>query len=330
MVQGEVTLAARTPAASRTAALPLGVFFPLNLVDWLYAGYFFGLGILIFALRQRVPAWPAYLALHAACLAGLLLLGAAAARRNRVWNFLHDWYPLVAFIVCFEEVARLSFLLVDGWQDAWLLALEARLFPVPPTVWLQRFASPGFTELMEVGYFSYFALLMIVGGVLYRRADRRPFREIMSASVLSYFFCYAVFLLFPTEGPAHTLAAQHTVALHGGPFHWAVLEIQRLGGVHGNAFPSSHVAAGVVALIFAWRYAPRLGAALTPPVVLLCAGAVYDRYHYFSDVVAGVAVGGLAAAAAVLWRPSRVAAGCRHDRRRDATSRLLPLGEPPG
>ncbi|HYX69774.1 MAG TPA: phosphatase PAP2 family protein [Terriglobales bacterium] len=321
MVQGEVTLAAGARAASHPAALPLGVprlaVLPLNLVDWLYAGYFLGLGVLIFVLRQRVPAWGALLALHAACVAGLLLLGVAGARRDRVWNFLHDWYPLVAFIVCFEEVARLSFLLVDGWQDGWLLALEARLFPLPPTVWLQQFASPLFTELMELGYFSYFALLMIVGGVLYGRADRRPFRDVMTASVLSYFFCYAVFLLFPTEGPAHTLAAQHTVALHGGPFHWAVLLIQRLGGVHGNAFPSSHVAAGVVALVFAWRYAPRLGAALTPLVLLLCAGAVYDRYHYFSDVVAGIAVG--AAAAAVVLVPLG----------RIVPARLLPLGQPP-
>ena len=118
MLQGEVALAARTRAASHATALPL------NLVDRLYLGYFFGLGVLIFALRQHLPAWPAYLALHGLCLALLLL--ATGARRDRVCNFLHDWYPLVAFIVCFEEVARLSFLVVDGWQDAWLLALEGK------------------------------------------------------------------------------------------------------------------------------------------------------------------------------------------------------------
>jgi membrane-associated phospholipid phosphatase len=34
-----------------------------------------------------------------------------------------------------------------------------------------------------------------------------------------------------------------------------------------------------------------LGAALTPLVALLCVGAVYDRYHYVSDVVSGLVVG---------------------------------------
>jgi membrane-associated phospholipid phosphatase len=48
--------------------------------------------------------------------------------------------------------------------------------------------------------------------------------------------------------------------------------------------------------MFAWRYAPRLAAWLTPLVVLLCFGAVYDGYHYASDVIAGVVVGIVVAA----------------------------------
>ncbi|MGH9600985.1 MAG: phosphatase PAP2 family protein, partial [Terriglobales bacterium] len=56
----------------------------------------------------------------------------------------------------------------------------------------------------------------------------------------------------------------------------------------------SHVAAAFVALFYAWRYVPRLGAALTPLVVLLCIGAVYDRYHYAADIIGGIAVAGLA------------------------------------
>jgi membrane-associated phospholipid phosphatase len=48
----------------------------------------------------------------------------------------------------------------------------------------------------------------------------------------------------------------------------------------------------MVPLVFAWRYARPLGALLTPLVVLLCVGAVYDRYHYVSDVSAGIALGG--------------------------------------
>ena len=261
-----------------------------NFADRLYLAYFVGLGILIAVLRHRVSGWPTYLALHLLCTALVLALVFNARRVPAA----HAWYPLVMPIVTFEEIARLRFLLVDGWRDHYLLSFEAGLFREPPTVWLSRFASPVVTEILQAGYFSYFLLLMIVGGVLYRRADKAPFFSLMAASVLGGMVCYAAFVSFPTEGPAHTLRHLHTVPLTGGAFHWMVNVIQK-AGVHGNAFPSSHVAGGVTAVIFAWRYVPKLGASLTPLVLLLCIGAVYDRYHYASDVFAGAAVGAVAA-----------------------------------
>ncbi len=271
------------------------LFSRLTFVDWLYAVWFAGLSGLILLFNSRVPAWQYFLAMHLVVLWIVALL-ALRSERSATARFLHDWYPLALFIVCFEETARLSFLVVDTWRDPYILRFEARAFPTAPTVWLNSFASRGFTELMEVGYFSYFVLLMIVGGALYNRPGKREFRQVITASVLAYMVCYVFFILFPTEGPAHTLAHLNTTPLHGGPFHWAVLLIQKFAGVHGNAFPSSHVAEGMVTLIFAWRYLPRLGAVLTPLVFLLCCGAVYDRYHYASDVFAGLGVGVLCAA----------------------------------
>jgi len=266
-----------------------------NFADYAYAVFFVIAAALVLARRTHVPSWPALLFTNILCLVVVLLL-VRNAERSPVWNFLHDWYPLAMPIVTFEEVSRLSLVLRNAWQDHYLLALEARFFVVPPTVWLGQHGSRWITELVEIGYFSYFVLLMIVAGTFYARKMGRPFREVMDASVLSYMLCYAVFLLFPTEGPAHTLRAQHNFPLPGdGPFHWAVLLIQKHAGVHGNAFPSAHVAGGVVALIFAWRYARNLGFALMPLVLLLCVGAVYDRYHYVSDVVAGAVVGAVAA-----------------------------------
>lgn len=264
----------------------------LTFADWLFCLWFSGLTLLILIFRARLASWPNYLILHIILVAAILILVHAGHHSGDI-SFLHDWYPLALFIVTFEETARLSFLIVDGWRDAYILRFEAWLFPVPPTVWLNSHASNWTTEILQVGYFSYFLLLMIVGGALYNRPRKREFRQVMTASVLAYVSCYLFFILFPTEGPAHTLAALHSRQLHGWLFHWAVLLIQDHAGVHGNAFPSSHVAAGLVALIFAWKYRPKLGAALTPLVLLLCLGAVNDRYHYASDVLAGLAVGAL-------------------------------------
>jgi membrane-associated phospholipid phosphatase len=270
-----------------------------NFADRMYLVYFVGIGILILVLRDRVAGYPAFLALHVVCTAMVLWLVLRAHR----FPTAHAWYPLAMPLITFEEVAQLNFLFVNAWRDHYVLAFEAWLFAEPPTVWLSRHASTVVTEILQIGYLSYFFLLIIVGSVLYWRADKAPFFGVMAASVLSYMLCYVVFVTFPTEGPAHTLRQLHSAPIAGGPLYALVTFTQR-AGVHGNAFPSAHVAGAVAALIFAWRYARRLGACLTPFVLLLCVGAVYDRYHYASDVFAGLAVGA-AATRAVMWAQAR-------------------------
>jgi membrane-associated phospholipid phosphatase len=271
----------------------------LNLTDWLFALYLVSASVLIIGQHQQVHSWRLLVLVHVLGVAVIVFLVSFAAR-SAVINFLHDWYPLVLPIATFEEVAFLSRNVLPGWRDDILLSLEGRLFSVPPTVWLGQHGSWWLTEILEIGYFSYYVLLIIVGGVLYARADKQPFRGVMAAGTLSYLLCYLVFIAFPTEGPAHTLTAVHTQPLPGGPVHALVNFIQRHGGVHGNAFPSSHVAAAIVALLYAWRYAPTLGRALTPFVVLLSVAAVYDRYHYVSDVAGGILVG--VAATGLIWK----------------------------
>lgn len=269
---------------------------PHRLVDRIYFAWFVALSAAVLLLHARVPGWPRYLLLHLLLALAIVAL-VWGSRRSLVAAFLHDWYPQLIFLVCFTEVARLSQLFLPGWRDAALLTFESRIFAVPPTVWFGEHSSYGLTELMSLGYLSYYPFLMIVGGAMYARIqqDPLPFRRVMAASVLAYMICYVAFLIFPTEGPMHTLALLHTRPLPGGVLYETVLFLQKGGGVHGNAFPSAHVAGAVAALGIAWLHRPRLALALTPFTLLLCLGAVYARYHYVSDVVAGILVGALAA-----------------------------------
>jgi membrane-associated phospholipid phosphatase len=47
----------------------------------------------------------------------------------------------------------------------------------------------------------------------------------------------------------------------------------------------------VVVLVFAWRYFPRVAPWILVCVLLMCAGAVYEGYHYALDVIVGAGVG---------------------------------------
>jgi membrane-associated phospholipid phosphatase len=254
---------------------------------------------LIAAFRHRVDVWPVLLALHAVALAFIaaIVLG---ERRLRV---LHAWYPVLMPLVTFPEIARLNLLLVDGWRDAPLLALEASLFAEPPTVWLRRVTPQPLAELFQAGYLSYFLFLPGVAGILARRGEEAAFRGVIAASVLAYLACYVVFIACPMEGPAHTLRHLSWPPVAGGPLHDLVLLVQR-AGVHGNAFPSAHVAGAVPPLVFACRHVPRLGGILAALIVLMGLGAVYDGYHYALDIVAGLVVGGAAAAGVIAAQAS--------------------------
>jgi membrane-associated phospholipid phosphatase len=259
------------------------------------------LGLALLGSERYVASGLRYLPQHAFVL-GMIAALALLANRNRWLRFAHDWYPIFVFIAAFEEIARLSLVFVPYWQDAALIRAESVIFRTPPNVWSNQWQSLATTEVLEFGYFTFYWIMPLVGGVLYSLAwktqsndtaasQRQPFRVWMDATVLGYMLCYAFYLLFPTEGPAHTITPQASRLVSAGPFHWLVLTIQRHGGVHGNAFPSGHIMASVVALLAAFKWKPCLGFWLAIPVLLMCFGAVYDGYHYASDIVAGAVVG---------------------------------------
>lgn len=268
----------------------------MNLSDGLYSLWFLGLTLALLFVSHSLEHWSRFLLLNVAILE-VIALTAWKAPSGPGWRIAHDWYPILLFIVGFEEIARLSLAFVDGWKDAGLLRLEASLFHQPPTTWLAQFRHPLAAEVLEFGYLSFYWILPIIGLVLYAREWKKgphlcePFRLWMNSLAVGYVTCFSIYLLFPTEGPAHTLG--HPEAIASGPFRWVVLLIQEYGGVHGNAFPSGHIMAAVVSLIAAIRWAPRLGAWLVLPLLLMCVGAVYDGYHYVSDIVAGAALGAL-------------------------------------
>ena len=59
----------------------------------------------------------------------------------------------------------------------------------------------------------------------------------------------------------------------------------------GAAFPSSHVAVALVALLLNWKHNRCIAPLYLPFTLLLCASTVYLYAHYFVDVPAGLLAG---------------------------------------
>jgi membrane-associated phospholipid phosphatase len=268
----------------------------MNLTDRIYIGVHVALTLLVCVRWQHVGRAPVYLVWNALAIAAIL----AAARKQHsgtFWQFAHDWLPAIFFITAFEEVSFLALIVRGAWQNAHLIALESALVPIASSEWVHRFISAWVSEILEFGYFTFYPMYPVLGGVFWATRHRaqftRTFRSFTDSLSVGYAFCYATYLLFPTRSPSHNGRPLSVVAstAGGGPFHFLVRLIQSRAGVHGNAFPSAHIMLSCVTLVFAFRYFPRIAPVLLICVLLMCVGAVYDGYHYVVDVLAGAALG---------------------------------------
>jgi membrane-associated phospholipid phosphatase len=266
----------------------------MNLTDRIYLVVHLVLTLLVYDGHERIEHWPWYVVWNVGSIAAILLFS-RKQHDGMAWEFAHDWLPIVFFTAIFEEVSYLSLSIRGGWQNEHLIAFEASFFAVPPVVWMHLHVASWLIEFLEFGYFTFYALYLVFGGIFwgFRRRPRfaGAFRRLTDALSVGYVLCYATYLFFPTQSPANRLGMQQFVSAHSGPFQAMVHLIQSRGGVHGNAFPSSHIMLAFVVLVFACRFLPRVTPWLLVPILLMCVGAVYDGYHYASDIVAGALIG---------------------------------------
>src|SRR5271165_7658932 len=128
----------------------------MNLTDRIYVAVHLALTALVCVRYQYVAHWYWYVVWNALAIAAIVLLARKQHDGPR-WEFAHDWLPIIFFVTVFEEVSFLSLALRGAWQNPHLIALESALFAVPPALWLQRYSSLWFPELLEFGYLSFYA-----------------------------------------------------------------------------------------------------------------------------------------------------------------------------
>ena len=272
--------------------------------EWISLGYL-ALTSLLIAIFAENLAHPVRLLATRACVVALVVLlcrGAdilagstfhPSAFTQQFWHFWRHWYPHLFFLFCFEELAHLVHLISPAWQDAKLIAFDYWLTGVHPTIWLEQFATPARNDFMQFTYITYFAYLLVLGGILYYRKDWRGYWSVMTYSAVAYAIGYMIAISFPIESPWFAMAGSWHGELRGGPFTALINFIEHYGRVRGAAFPSEHVAGSFAALWGAWRHRRWLFWVMLPLVLCMCVSTIYGRYHYVADIFGGVITGTL-------------------------------------
>ena len=178
--------------------------------------------------------------------------------------------------------------------DVTVLGWEHALFGGNPSAtWAAHLPYVALSEALHLSYASYYLLVLLPPVVLYVRGARTEFARTefartLLALALVYAACFSTYLLFPVDGPRYLVGPAHAP---DGPVRAFVLHLLAAGSSRGTAFPSSHVAASVVATLCALRADRRLGIPIAILTTGLTLGTVYGGFHYGVDALAGLITG---------------------------------------
>ena len=237
----------------------------------------------------------------------LLLIGLARRAGDASW--LADLYPICILLALYGALDLLAGYGRVATYDAIVQRWEAALFGGQISrEWWQRVPSSFWSTLLHGAYFSYY--LVIPAGPLWFlwKGDRRNLRRVVLAEVTTFVLCYLGFIFFPVAGPYYEFPRPSPAFLDNGPAR-LVYGILAKGSAYGAAFPSSHVAGVIAAIIASAGGSRALGAVLAVPGLLLTVGVVYCQMHYGVDAISGVLIGVLGAATASMVNEEGVVSG---------------------
>lgn len=247
------------------------------------------------AVLARWPAdrpFPVLLYLSHAGLVGLTLLAPRVRRLGRVGLFLGEFYPLIVVVALYTEIGILN-TATGVSHDHVVQMWEVALFGCQPAQdWIRAQPWLWLSWPLHLGYLSYYFILAGAPLGLWITGRHAAARQTILLIMVTFYACYAVFLFFPVTGPRYVFPLAENAATAIPPAVFAQQLLER-GAAWGTAFPSSHVAAALVASVSAWRAWRLLGFALVPLAVLLTLGTVYGQFHYAVDALAGALLAGV-------------------------------------
>ena len=245
--------------------------------------------VLVFFSMERLPRGHTLLFRY---LLWLGLLWAIKLSSDRKWmgrtaTFVNDFSPVLFIVLIYESLGDLiQYLQPD--IDPYLIKIDHFLFGVHPTLWMQKWVVPWFTDLMSFCYFSYYFLPVILVLTFYLKNQTEAFHRSIFILTFGYYLSFAGYILFPAVGPRYAMAHLYSVPLEGSFITDSVRD--GLNAIEHNkrdCMPSGHTQIVLMVLFLAFRYNRLLFYLFFPLVCGLILSTIYLRYHYVIDLIAG-------------------------------------------
>lgn len=256
--------------------------------DWLSLAYHSGLFLLLATAGPagRLGEWRGWAVGHLASAVAIVWL-VTRQESTGALALLRRWYPVVSLLWLYGEVGALRHLVVAADLDTILVRWDGALFRSEPHLALPRVLPVWALEALHGVYASYYLLLFVPGLLAMRRAGEsvRRYIAVLNVAMLVH---YVAGILLPISGP---VARRAEVIPEGRLFIPMMDALYALFDRGGMAFPSTHVAATVIAAGFAGRWFPAARGLFWALAAAIGFSTVACCYHYALDAFAGLATG---------------------------------------
>lgn len=261
------------------------------------------IGITLVALifHARVNAYPLILVANVLVISGIVILQRINARKRiAIVRFISRWYSIPLIFLTFKELYLMVHRIHPTDLDYLLIRLDRLIFGVDPTSVLDRIATPGLTEFLQICYSSFYLLWIILGFDLLRTKNERGFLYFLFVLMLGFYTSYAGYLLVPAIGPRFTLydfalLDKQLPGLYLTPIlrhiinsGESITNVARAAMLaQRDCFPSGHTEMTLITIAIALKYRAKSAMIIIPLGTGLIFATVYMRYHYGVDVIAG-------------------------------------------
>ena len=264
-----------------------------------------GLVLLTLLFNGQIPLWRS-LVFRYAILIGLLFVLRLSSGRSLVGKasaFFNTFSPILFVVLIYESLGDLIQYLQPDIDPA-LAKADLLIFGVHPTLWMERWIVPWFTDTMSLAYLSYYFIPVIFVVTLYLKNRVLELDESIFILMFGYYISFVSYILFPAIGPRYTLSHLYSVPLEGSFITDFVRDtLNALEHNKRDCMPSGHTQVVLMVLFLAYRYERFLFYIFLPIICGLIVSTVYLRYHYVLDLFVGAVFAvGCAIAAPRLYR----------------------------
>ncbi|MCL5268555.1 MAG: phosphatase PAP2 family protein [Bacteroidetes bacterium] len=248
----------------------------------------------------------------------IYLMNVTARQNSSVATFIATWYTLPLIFLTFKELYLMVHPINPHDLDYLLIRIDRMIFGTDPTAILDKIATPGLTEFLQICYASFYLLWVILGVDLLRSGDKKGFLFFFFVLMYGFYLSYAGYLFVPAIGPRFTLydfakLDQQLPGLYLTPILRHIINsgesitnvTQAAMLAQRDCFPSGHTEMTIITIAMAMKFRMKSAMIIIPLGTGLIFATVYMRYHYGVDVIAG-ALFAVFVLATATWLESRL------------------------